>query len=202
MVLNIDFFRPSDDPDAIGPDQVRRMLAIPTRIQERHTRCAHTHEFTFLSWAVWSPPTRVSLMGLPFPLVVAWPHGSSTPPWHRHSHEAPAHRAWLPCVTVYVCVCVTFVKGCVGRMCYAGSGPLCSSWPRSSRVSAAPVRVVVTSHTAARSLLQLREAQRKRFKDPAIIDNVIAADEAWRQCEFLHRSADTPTRLVLRQGCR
>jgi hypothetical protein len=49
MVLNIDFFRPSDDPDAIGPDQVRRMLAISTRIQEQHTRRAYTHEFTFLS---------------------------------------------------------------------------------------------------------------------------------------------------------
>jgi hypothetical protein len=69
MVLNIDFFRPSDDPDAIGPDQVRRMLAIPTRIQERHAPRAHSYEFTFLSWAVWSPPTRVSLLGMPaFPV--------------------------------------------------------------------------------------------------------------------------------------
>lgn len=31
---------------------------------------------------------------------------------------------------------------------------------------------------------QLREAQKKRFKDPEIIDKVIAADEAWRQCLF------------------
>lgn len=30
--------------------------------------------------------------------------------------------------------------------------------------------------------LQLREAQKKRFKDPGIIDKVVEADAKWRQC--------------------
>jgi seryl-tRNA synthetase len=31
---------------------------------------------------------------------------------------------------------------------------------------------------------QIRENQRNRFKDPLIVDQVIAADEAWRKCKF------------------
>ena len=29
----------------------------------------------------------------------------------------------------------------------------------------------------------IRENQRKRFKDPAVVDRVVEADESWRKCK-------------------
>jgi hypothetical protein len=97
MVLNIDFFRPSDDPDAIGPDQVRQL----------HLNAHQLHQ-------------------LP-----------------RTPHQCP---------------------------------PFCDL---PFRFFSCLTRQPLPRHPSE----QLREAQKKRFKDPEIIDKVIAADEGWRKCK-------------------
>ena len=33
---------------------------------------------------------------------------------------------------------------------------------------------------------KIRENQRKRFKDPSVVDRVVEADVLWRKCRFFH----------------